>query len=85
MKKWGVQPGLTELGVKTNNPRQAEVLQRFLAKAKQLGLRLIVVWDSEAGAGGQVSTDPNTYWTMKPETVAVYRDFCLTQGANPNA
>jgi hypothetical protein len=85
MKKWGVQPGLTELGVKTNNPLQATVLKNFLAKAKTLGLRLIVVWDSEAGAGGQVSTDPNTYWTMKPDTVLVYKDFCLTQGANPNA
>lgn len=84
-KKWGVPVGLTELGVKTANPDQAGVLKRFLARAKELGFRLIVLWDSEAGEGGQVSTDPSTYWTMKAETLAVYKEFCLSQGANPNA
>jgi hypothetical protein len=85
MKKWGCPAGLTELGVKTSNPAQATVLRSFLAKARTLGLRLVIYWDSRAGKGGQVSTDPATWWEMTDATLAVWRDFCLTTGANPNA
>ena len=87
VKSWGCLPAITELGINNGNAKGGQVLAAFLKKLVGYGVPLVLYFDSKAGQGGALQSNPKDWWLLTDAngTLPAFAEFAKAVGVNPNA